>query len=79
MFENNMVHLLGSDVHRANTIYPQMPQILSKLEEIIGKGKLEQLTTVNPELVLKNKRIETGKMNNIELTLKEKLMMKLKR
>ncbi len=79
MFENNMVHLLGSDVHRTNTIYPKIPQILSILKKMIGEEKLEQLTTVNPELVLKNKRIEIGKTNNIELTFKEKLMMKFKK
>ena len=27
-FEGNMIHMLGSDVHRQNTIYPKIPQIL---------------------------------------------------
>ena len=77
--ENNMVHFLGSDVHRPNTIYPRMPQILNKLMQIISKEKLEQLTTTNPKLVLQNKRIEWEKPNKIELTLKEKIMMKWKK
>lgn len=76
LLENNMVHFLGSDVHRANTIYPRIPQILSKLTEIIGKEKLEKLTTINPKLALKNKRIEIEEPNKIELTWKEKLVMK---
>ena len=79
MLENNMVHLLGSDVHSPNTIYPKIPEILSNIEKIIGDKKLEKLTTINPNLILKNKRIEIEKPNNIELTLKEKLMLKLKR
>ncbi len=74
-----MVHFFGSDVHRPNTIYPRIPKILPKIEEIIGKEELEKLTTVNPSLVLQNKRIEIKKPNNIELTLKEKLILKLKR
>ena len=77
MLENNMVHFLGSDVHRANTIYPRIPEILTKLTEIIGKEKLEELTTTNPKLALKNKRIEIEETNKIELTLKEKLIMKM--
>ena len=79
LLENNMIHFLGSDVHRANTIYPKMQTILSKIEQIIGAEELEKLTTINPSLVLQNKRIEIKEPNNIELTLKEKLMLKLKR
>ena len=79
MLENNMVHILGSDVHRPNTIYPKILEILSTIEEIIGDEKLEKLTTINPNLILKNKRIEIEEPNNIELTLKEKLILKLKR
>ena len=56
-FENNMIHFLGSDVHRQNTIYPKIPQILDEIADIIGEEKLEELTTTNPELVrwFKNK------------------------
>ena len=79
LLENNMVHFLGSDVHRPNTIYPRMPQILDKLMQIISKEKLEQLTNTNAKLVLQNKRIEWEKPNKIELTLKEKIMMKWKK
>ena len=34
MLENNLVHFLGSDVHRQNSIYPQIPQALVELQEI---------------------------------------------
>lgn len=77
--ESNMVHFLGSDVHRSNTIYPRIPQILEQLVQMIGKEKLEELTTTNPKLVLQNKRIDFEEPNKIELTLKEKMMMKWKR
>ena len=74
-----MIHFFGTDVHRANTIYPKMPQILEKLTQIIGKQKLEELSNTNPRLVLQNKRIDFKQPNKIELTLKEKMMMKWKR
>ena len=77
MLQNNLVHFLGSDVHRANTIYPQIPQIITKLTQLIGKEKLEELTTNNPKLALQNKRIEIEEPNKIELTLKEKIIMKI--
>ena len=79
LLENNMIHFLGSDVHRQNTIYPKIPQILEELQELIGEKKLEELTTINPKLVLNNKRIDIEEPHKIELTLKEKLFMKLKR
>ncbi len=77
--ENNMIHFFGSDVHRQNTIYPKIPQILIELEKIIGKQKLEELTTTNPNLVLNNKRIDIVDPTEVELTLKEKLMMRFKK
>ena len=74
-FENNMIHLLGTDVHRQNTIYPRIPQILSEINELIGEEKLRELTTINPRLVLGNKRIDIRKPHKIELTFKEKMIM----
>ena len=73
--ENNMIHFLGTDVHRQNTIYPRIPQILSEINELIGEEKLRELTTINPRLVLGNKRIDIRKPHKIELTFKEKMIM----
>ena len=78
-FENNMIHFLGSDVHRQNTIYPKIPQILVELNSLIGEEKLEELTTTNPSLVLKNKRINTDEPIPVELSLKEKIIMNFKK
>lgn len=75
MLQNNMVHMLGTNAHRQNTIYSKMPQILSELNEIVGEEKLKELTTINPKLVLGNKRIEIKEPHKIELELMEKLKM----
>lgn len=76
--QNNMIHFLGSDVHRENTIYPRIPQILEQLKNIIGEKKLEELTTINPQNVLDNREIEIEEPKKMELTFKEKWMIKLK-
>lgn len=77
-FENNMIHFLGSDVHRQNSIYKRIPNALEEIEKIVGKQKLEELTTINPKLALQNKRINIDDPEEISLTLKEKLIMYLK-
>ena len=58
MLQKNMIHFLGSDVHKQNTVYKKMPKILNELRKVISEEKLNELTTVNPELVLNNKKIE---------------------
>lgn len=77
--EANMIHFLGTDVHRQNTIYKRIPEALMQIEEIVGKTKLQELTTTNPTLVLNNKRIEIEEPDEVTLTFKEKLIMYLKR
>lgn len=77
--EGNMIHFLGSDVHRQNTIYKRIPRALEEIRNIIGDKKLEELTTINPKLALNNKRIEIEEPEEITLTFKEKIMMYLKR
>lgn len=73
--ENNMIHMLGTDVHRQNTIYPKIPEIILELKSLIGEEKVKELTTINPELVINNKRIDIRKPYRVELTLKEKISM----
>ncbi len=78
-FENNMIHFLGSDVHRQKTIYKNIPQALAEIEEIIGSEKLNELTTINPKLALNNKKIDVEEPDEVALTFKEKLIMYLKK
>lgn len=77
--EANMIHFLGSDVHRQNTIYKKIPEALEEIRNIVGDEKLEELTTKNPKLALNNKRIEIEEPDEVTLNLKEKLIMYLKR
>lgn len=77
LLENNMIHFLGTDAHRENTIYPKIPSILLLLREMIGIDKLNELTTTNPNLALRNKRIDIEQPTEFELTLKEKIKLTL--
>ena len=78
-FESNMIHFLGTDVHRQNSIYPKVPEALAQITKIIGVQKVDELTKINPRLVLHNKKIEIDTPQKVELTLKEKIIMNFKR
>lgn len=78
LLETNSVHFLGSDVHRENSIYPQIPKILEEIRTIIGEEKLEEISTKNAELVLRNDEIEVDNPDKIELSFKEKLKINKK-
>ena len=77
--ENNMIHFLGTDVHRQNTIYAKIPEILVELTELIGENKLKELSDTNPRLVLHNKKIDIEEPSKVELTLKERIIMNFKK
>lgn len=79
LFTHNMIHFLGTDVHKQNTIYPKIPVALKQIGELIGNEKLEEITTINPELVLQNKKIDYADPKPIKLSLKEKIIMNLKK
>ena len=78
-FENNMIHFLGTDVHRQNSIYSKVPRAMQEIEQIVGPEKLQELTTTNPKLALANKRIEIEDPIEVTLSLKEKIMMFIKK
>ena len=79
LLENDMIHFLGSDVHKPGTIYPKINKSLNVIKSIIGNVKLMRLTTVNPMLALENKRIEIDNPKPIKLSFKEKMIMNLKK
>ncbi len=78
LLKNNMVHFLGTDAHRHKNIYTQVPVAIDKICDIIGKEKFHELSKTNPELALRNKRINIEEATEISITLKEKIIMKFK-
>ena len=57
MLKKDMVKFMGSDVHRVGQVYPLIPKILKKMKKLISEEKLYEITTLNPEKVLKNEII----------------------
>lgn len=74
LLKNNLVHFLGSDVHRPNTIYKMMPNILKKLEKLIGKEKLYEISTYNPSMILQDYNIDVNYPQNIKLSFWDKII-----
>lgn len=73
--ENNMIHMLGTDVHSQETIYPKVPEIIEELIILIGEEKVNELTTINPKLMLNNKRIDIREPIKVNLSIKEKVSL----
>lgn len=78
LLKNNMIHFLGTDVHRKNIIYNKIPKILFDMEKFIGAEQLEQITTINPKLVLEDKLIEIENQEELYLSIIDKLIMRMK-
>ena len=57
LLKNNFVDFLGSDCHRRNSIYPNIPKSIKKITKIIGKDEFYKISTVNPQKVLNNEEI----------------------
>lgn len=57
LLKKDLISFLGSDVHRINQIYPQIPKILKKFKKVISEQKLEELTTLNAQKVLDNEEL----------------------
>lgn len=58
LLKANMVHFLASDVHRSDSIYTKTDKMLKKVERIIGKRKMDILTQVNPNKIIRNESIK---------------------
>lgn len=58
LLKQDLIHFLGSDVHRTEQIYPKIPKILKKLRKIVSEEKIEELTTLNAQKVLNDEEIE---------------------
>lgn len=52
LLKANMISFFGTDCHGKGSVYCKMPEILKKLEKMVGREKLEELTTINPQKLL---------------------------
>lgn len=54
LLKKDLIHFLGTDTHRKDTIYPLLKKATKKIEKIIGKEKTEELIKTNPQKILNN-------------------------
>ena len=57
ILKNNLASFLGSDVHRAGTIYKYFPKIMKKVKKVVSPEYLDELTTFNAEAILRNEML----------------------
>lgn len=69
LLTHNMIHFLGSDNHRVNTIYKHIPESLKLLEKWIGQEKTLELTTNNPKYILNDEKLEIDEPIELKKTL----------
>ena len=58
LLDANAVHFLGTDNHRAGSIYTKMSEIKKEFIKRIGKDKFYELSEINPRCILNNEEIE---------------------
>lgn len=76
MLECNLVHFLGSDAHRPNSIYTQMGIAMKKINEIVGQEIFEEISRVNPLKAILNEKIEIAEPLQMKFNLIEKMKLK---
>ena len=50
------MHFMGSDCHRKNGIYLEITKAVKKIEKIVGKQKIYEITTSNAKKILNNEQ-----------------------
>lgn len=76
LLRNNMIHFFGTDVHRKESLYTKMEEIIKELKKILPEHRIEELTTLNPKLVIENKKIEINYPTRIKESFIEKILKK---
>lgn len=54
LLKENLVHFLGSDCHRPNTIYAKMNSIIKELKKETTEEQFNRITEENPRRILQN-------------------------
>lgn len=66
LLDANAVHFLGTDNHRAGSIYTKIGEIEKEFIKRIGKDKFYELSEINPRCILNNEEIEIEEPKRIK-------------
>ena len=58
LLDADAVHFLGTDNHRAGSIYTRMEEIKKEFRKRIGRDKLYELSELNPRCILNNEELD---------------------
>lgn len=58
LLKANMIHFLGTDAHRQQSIYSNMNELKGNIIKIIGEEKFRELSEENPNHVINNEDIK---------------------
>jgi protein-tyrosine phosphatase len=78
LLKSNMISFLGTDTHRANSVYTRVPEIIKVLIDFVGEAKVDEITDSNQRRVLNNQDIEVNEPKEIKLSLIERMIMNKK-
>lgn len=54
ILKKNLVHFMGTDCHKNSDIYLNVDKAIKKIEKIIGKDKIYEITTSNAQKIINN-------------------------
>lgn len=54
LLKEDKITFLGTDTHRANSIYTKVPEVVEKIHKLTNSDKIYQLTVDNPSKILDN-------------------------
>lgn len=57
MLKNGLISFLGSDAHRQNSIYKEIPKAISSISKYISQEELYEITTSNAEKILRGENL----------------------
>lgn len=58
LLQNNMIHFMGTDTHRPNSVYTRVGSSVQELKKILPNHIVEEITYENAKKVLNNEDIE---------------------
>lgn len=58
LLKHDLVHFLGTDCHKPNSIYKDIPEAVKKIKKLIGEEQFELISTKNPIKILENEELD---------------------
>lgn len=57
MFKENLVSLLGTDIHRERSIYLKIPKAIKSIKKLVSEEEFKKISEDNAEIILKGENL----------------------